>query len=304
MKAAIPLIALLVLGIVVAGPLRAQDISADGMMAFADHLFEAGDYYRAITEYERVVFFRPDTAAAARARYQIAMSYYRGGKFAIAAREFRNLAERQPDGAFAKQSALMAAESDYRNGDYRSAIAALDAFLGKYPADPETDRALILLGRCHLREGNWKRAAEVFESVPPGSASGETAAGLARGAMKYPDVPMKSPALAGTLSALLPGAGQLYVGRKKDAAAAFLLNVLFVWAAVESFDNGNDVTGGILLAFEAGWYSGNIFNAVGGAHKYNRRARQEYLDELQNRYGRSEVGAPGPMFVRAFAIRF
>ncbi len=304
MKAAVFLIALLTSGIVFGSPLRASDMSADDMTAFADHLFESGDYYRAITEYERVAYFHPGTAAAERARFQIAMSYYRGGKFGIAARDFRNLAERQPDGVFAKQSALMAAESDYRNGEYRSAIAALDAFLGKYPADPETDRARILLGRCHLREGSWKRAAEVFESVPDGSAGREAAAGLAAGARKYPDVPMKSPALAGTLSALLPGAGQLYVGRKKDAAAAFLLNALFVWAAVESFDNGNDVAGGILLAFEAGWYSGNIFNAVGSAHKYNRRARQEYLDDLQNRYGRSDGGAPARIFVRAFAIRY
>ena len=198
----------------------------------------------------------------------------------------------------------MAAEADSMNGDYRSAIAALDAFLERYPVGPETDRALILLGRCHLREGNWKRAADVFGSVPPGSPSGDTARGLADGARKYPDVPMKSPALAGTLSALVPGAGQLYVGRRGDAAVAFFLNALFLWAAVESFDNGNDVTGGILLAFEAGWYSGNIFNAVGGAQKYNRRARQEYLDDLQNRYGRSGSGAPGRTFVRAFTLRY
>lgn len=303
MKAALALAALLALG-VVASPVRAHDPSADDTAAFADHLFETGDYYRAITEYERVAFSHPGTAAAERARFQIAMSYYRGGKFAIAARGFRDLAERGPDGALARQAALMAAESDYRNGDDRSAIAALDAFLGKYPADPERDRALILLGRCHLRGGDWKRAAEVFESVPAGSAAGGAAAGLAGGARRYPDVPTKSPALAGTLSAVLPGAGQLYVGRRGDAAAAFLLNALFVWAAVESFDRGNDVAGGILLAFEAGWYSGNVFNAVGSAHKYNRRARQEYLDDLQNRYGRSEGGTPGAIFVRAFAIRY
>src|SRR5574342_220245 len=145
MKAAVALVALLMAGFV-AHPLGAHDMSGDEMMAFADHLFETGDYYRAITEYERVLFHHPDGAAASRARFQIAMSYYRGGKFAIAAREFRNLAERLPDDAFAKKSAVMAAESDYRNGDYRSAIAALDAFIEKYPADPEADRALILLG--------------------------------------------------------------------------------------------------------------------------------------------------------------
>jgi len=304
MKAAVSLIALLTMEIVLALPLRAHDVSVDGMMAFADHLFETGDYYRAITEYERVVFFDPDAATALAARYRIAMSYYRGGKYSLAARHFRNLAERYPDEAFGKKAAFMVAESHYKDDDYRSAIAALGAFLERYPADPETHPALILLGRCHLREGNWERAREIFETVPPASASGDTARGLALGARKYPDVPMKSPALAGTLSALVPGAGQLYVGRTRDAAAAFLLNALFVWAAVEAFDRGNNVTGGILLAFEAGWYSGNIFNAVGGARKFNRRIRQEYLDDLQNRYGRSEEGNSRGLFVRAFTIRY
>ncbi len=304
MRRALPLVALLALGAVFAPPLQARDASVEGMMAFADHLFETGDYYRAITEYERVVFFHPDAPAALTARYQIGMSYYKGGKYSLAARHFGNLAERDPDGAVGRKAALMAAESRYKDGDYRSAIAALGAFLERHPAGPDTDSALLLLGRCHLREGDWKRAAEVFESVPPGSASGGAAGGLALGARKYPDVRMKSPALAGALSALVPGAGQLYVGRSRDAAGAFLLNALFVWAAVEAFDRGNNVTGGILVAFEAGWYSGNIFNAVGGAHKHNRRVRQEYLDDLQNRFGRSGDGNSRGLFVRAFTIRY
>ncbi len=304
MKAALPLIALLTAGIVLAPPLRAHVVSADRSMAFADPLFETGDYYRAITEYERVVFYDPDAAAALRARYQIGMSYYKGGKYSAAARHFRDLAKRYPDGEVGRNAAFMVAEAHYKDDDFKAAIAALDAFLAGYPADPTADRALILLGRCHLREGNWTRAAEIFEAVPPGSASGETAAGLARGARKYPDVPTKSPVLAGTLSAIVPGAGQLYVGRTGDAAIAFLLNAAFVWAAVEAFDRGNNVTGGILLAFEAGWYSGNVFNAVGGAHKYNRRARQEYLDDLQNRYGRTERGGRGTIFVQAVSIRY
>ncbi len=303
MRAAAPLVALLLLGIVAAHPVRAHDSSADETIAFADSLFDAGDYYRAITEYERVAFHHPQTAAASRARFRIALSYYRGGKFAIAAAKFREFAAQRPDDPFAKESALMAAESDYRNGEYASAIGALGAFVERHPAGPETDRALILLGRCRLREGDWNGAAEAFRSVPPGSASGGTAAGREAGARRYPDLRPKSPALAGTLSALVPGAGQLYVGRTRDAAAAFLLNAAFVWAAVASFEKGNDVAGGILVAFEAGWYSGNIFNAVGSAHKYNRRLRQQFLDDLDNRYGRSERGEPRGLCVRVFAIR-
>jgi hypothetical protein len=39
--------------------------------------------------------------------------------------------------------------------------------------------------------------------------------------------------------------------------------------------------GGILTFFELGWYSGNIYSAVSGAHKYNRNKKKEYLDLLE-----------------------
>src|SRR3990170_2027757 len=38
---------------------HAQESSPEKIMSFADHLYEQGDYYRAITEYERVIFFYP-----------------------------------------------------------------------------------------------------------------------------------------------------------------------------------------------------------------------------------------------------
>ena len=41
------------------------------------------------------------------------------------------------------------------------------------------------------------------------------------------------------------------------------------------------VLGGILLFFEAGWYGGNIYNAVNTAHKTNRRHYRSKLEQLR-----------------------
>lgn len=43
--------------------------------------------------------------------------------------------------------------------------------------------------------------------------------------------------------------------------------------------------GGILLFFEAGWYGGNIYNAVNNAHKYNRRQQARAKAKLHQRFG-------------------
>jgi hypothetical protein len=45
------------------------------------------------------------------------------------------------------------------------------------------------------------------------------------------DIQQKSPAVAGTLAAILPGAGHLYTERPRVALVAFLLNVAFIVSA-------------------------------------------------------------------------
>ena len=104
---------------------------------------------------------------------------------------------------------------------------------------------------------------------------------LAQGLDRVQEIPQKSPATAGALAAILPGSGHLYCERYRDAVIAFLLNGAFIWGMVEAFEQKDYVVGGILTFFELGWYSGNIYSAVAGAHKYNRGKKQEYLDHLE-----------------------
>ena len=113
---------------------------------------------------------------------------------------------------------------------------------------------------------------------------------MAQGLDRIPEVPQKSPAAAGVMSAVLPGAGQAYSGEYGRAAISFLLNGLFIWGMVESFRHDHYVVGGILTLFELGWYSANILNAVNSAEKYNRKKTQEYINGLE----RGEQNFPGP----------
>ena len=99
------------------------------------------------------------------------------------------------------------------------------------------------------------------------------------------DRSQKSPRLAGTLSAVLPGAGQGYVGKWSDATLAFVLNGVFIWGSVEAFHQDEDVAGSFLLAMEATWYFGNIYNAVNGAQKFNRATDERFFDTVKIRYG-------------------
>jgi hypothetical protein len=64
----------------------------------------------------------------------------------------------------------------------------------------------------------------------------------------------------------------------------FLLNGLFIVGTVEAIEHGEIAIAGILSFFEAGWYAGNVYGAVNGAHKYNRQVTETFLQNLENRF--------------------
>ena len=74
-------------------------------------------------------------------------------------------------------------------------------------------------------------------------------------------------------------------GRPRDAGLAFALNSAFILGAWQSFDHGMPAVGGLLAFFEAGWYAGNIFNAVNSTEKYNRDVDSAARERLRRRFG-------------------
>jgi len=282
----------------------AGEMPVEKSISFADSLFERGDYYRAITEYERVIFFYPDHPLTKTARFQIALCYLKGDRLDQAIDRLRALSKELPNEEVGRKAYFMLGEAHYQKREYSRAADIFATYIETYPGDEHIDAARIKIGWSYLRQGQWRQAADEFRKLPPDSPLHAQAEGLAEGSENYPGIPTKSPSFAGGLSAVLPGAGQLYINRRGDALVSFLLNGAFIWATVEAFQNDNNVTGGILLFFESGWYLGNIYNAVSGAHKYNQRAEKQFLDGLQDKYRVSYLydGRGGSMV--AFTVRF
>lgn len=299
-----PIVLLLFLMLLCGHAVSAGEMPAEKMMSFADSFFERGDHYRAITEYERVIFFHPGDPLALTARFQIAHAYLKGDRIDQAVERFRALNQEFPNDDIGRKAYFILGEAYYQKRDYGRASDVFTSYIETYPDDQQNDAARIKIGWSYLRQGQWRQAADEFRKLPPDSPLHTQAEGLAEGSEQYPGISTKSPALAGGLSAVLPGAGQLYVNRPGDALISFLLNGTFIWATVEAFRNDNKVTGGILLFFESGWYLGNIYNAMNGAHKYNRKTEQQFLEGLQDKYRVSYLydGHGGSMV--AFTMRF
>ena len=86
------------------------------------------------------------------------------------------------------------------------------------------------------------------------------------------------------MSAVVPGTGHFYTGRWRDGTIALLLNGAFLAAGIEAVSAGNEAAAGVLLFFEAAWYSGTIYGAVNAAHKSNRDLEDRWLQGLERQH--------------------
>ncbi|HAS82335.1 MAG TPA: hypothetical protein DCS43_06590, partial [Verrucomicrobia bacterium] len=263
----------------VAGP------AADAPLSFPDALFAEKDYYRAITEYKRVAHLHPATDVAANARYMIGLSYFRGEKWDAAQAAFQQLNRMEVPDPLARRALLMMGECAYRNGDYGTALDLFQTFAVEHPEDPKAEDAGMRMAQSYVHLEKEPFAVQQAERMITQDPPSERVARMHTALQEIDRIPRKSPRLAGALSAVLPGAGQLYTGRSGDALLSFLLNSGLIIAAVVAFNNDEPVAGGLIAAVELTWYSGNIYGAVNAAHKYNRDQRSRFIENLDFQCG-------------------
>jgi len=274
-------------------------------MDLADHFFQDGDYYRAVTEYKRFLFFFPRSTQVEGVLLKVAKAYYNGKKWDEAITSCDHLLKRFPLSPLKAEVLLLTGYAHTEKKEWAQARHFFRLVADGFPDTPSGEEGQRRVALTYVKEEKWREAAAEFRKIEPWSNLYRSSQRFAEGLDRVEEVPQKSPETAGILAALLPGAGHLYVGRYRDASVAFVLNAAFIWGAVEAFDQGNYAVGGILTFFEVGWYSGNIYSAVSSAHKYNKKSRQEYLNQLE-RGGPFSIAplAPSSKSGLALEIRF
>jgi len=248
------------------GPARAQEAqppqgTPEGTLSFARALLRQGDSFRAATEYQRFLYHFADHPEAPAAWEGLGRALALAGRYDEAGAAFRPLLQSQATLAQTEVRRLFGAAL-YQGGRYAEAVRAL---LGD-GAEPTDEAAAVLGTLAHLR-------GETAQPLPPG--------GRPDLALAYQALPRKSPGLAATLSAVLPGAGHLYCDRPRDGLVSLLLNGVFLWGTYAAVEREQWTLAGILGVFELGWYSGNVVSAANAAHQWNRREQGRFLRQWE-----------------------
>jgi hypothetical protein len=199
----------------------------------------------------------PDAPGAARWRTYDALALVELDESARA-RELLLVAEGAPDPAASAAARLLRAWVLLRDRDHEALAQALAAL-------PAGGRARLDALAAADDPARFARAAA---GLPPDLRAGALAAAtqlwVARGTRR--------PWLAASLSAVLPGAGQVYAGSWQGAAVAFALNAILIGATVELAYRRFYVTSAAAGLAASFFYVGNIVNAADLAHRRNDMA--------------------------------
>ncbi|MBN2032038.1 MAG: tetratricopeptide repeat protein [Deltaproteobacteria bacterium] len=255
-------------------------LDGEDQFGFAEQAVESGDYLRAVGEFERFIYFFPDHVKVPQARLQIGICYLKAGDFEAARKVLDKLHRKYPENVLGGKALLLMGESYYRQGFYKEAEYHYGKVAETYPQPELKNNAIYRLGWCRMHTGSWRAASDTFGTVGPESFLYPASQDLIQKSLHGEMLPYKDPTKAGVLAAVLPGMGHAYCNRYRDALVSFLINGLFIWAALESFNNDREVLGSILVFAELGWYSGNIYSAVNSTHKYNRKLKEDFLRNL------------------------
>ena len=239
--------------------------------AFAEEL----DLYRAVSTYKRalILISKVEPQRRLEIQYDIVLCYFLGKKYEEAIESFEKSDLPNVDKSFpAYHDLLLILYECYREMDNPEKQARILELIDQ--TFPDTGEKLKV--SIAIRDGDLPQI-EYY-------ASGFQHPSYLDCLLDSYKLKKKSVGGAQMLNALIPGAGYLYIGQRKSAFTAFLLNGLFIAAACEFFIHGHVAGGIITTCFEAGWYFGGIYGAGEEAKYYNERLYERNASCVLNDY--------------------
>ena len=252
---------------------------------YAEQLFESGDYQAARLAYKRLLFYDPEMEFRDVADYRIAQSYYYQNKSTRAEGLFRKFPTIHPNSSLRFQSQLMLGQLYFDAGEYSLARTTLFQLLHTSETAEVTAAAHYLRGWCYIRTTDWNKAISELRQVNASQMDvfrEKKASALADTLLAETPLPSKSPQMAGWLSTIVPGSGQLYVGKVKEGFLSAALNGMLIYLAVDAIRERRyvDCAGISLLGWRFYW--GNRADAQRFATEYNKHNEQAFIETLKH----------------------
>ena len=255
--------------------LFAQDSFAE-QFNLAKKLYTEENYFDAVTEFKRLLFFYEEDNYSYETNLLIGLSYKEGSKFSEAIQHFAiaELNSKNMDEVFIARLEIIKINILRRTTD--RALTLLDSLQNDSRFANRVDEIDYWRGWAYIFSDDWKQAASYFSKSENGHQLSQICDSL--------DNDLYDPTLAKTLS-IIPGAGQFYTGEYVSGLISIGWNVLWGYLTINAFMEDR-VFDGLMIGTLLWWrfYSGNIQNAEKFAIEKNLEMTNLALRYLQNDY--------------------
>ena len=249
----------------------AQNIhDLDHTKQFADYLFKTGQYEFAAEEYERIVFLEPENLQN---KFKLIEAYRKAGNYKASLLRFDlffkdRLADMPPDFADEYVKLLLLTRQDSLAYHYLNLNSSLNIELKQ-----NYQLASLLLQK------KWDDAFNYAMSYPVSNEKMNAQLHLL--AFNAKRTKYKKPALAGFMSAIVPGTGKFYTKNWKDGIIAMTFVGVNAWQAYRGFKKygKQSAYGWIFAGMSFGFYIGNIYGSVKSAKKYNKKTDDDLYEK-------------------------
>lgn len=257
------------------------------------HLFGDGDYYRSISELQRIRYFNPKSKEAEGALWLIADAYLKGEKWDLAQQSYEDFISAYPTSPHAVEAGFFRAEAAY---EARKLDEAKKAYVGLLENPGLGDLALtarLRLASLSLINGQWLDAASQFSEarkLDQGRLS--ELERWEKLSMQGQAIKPYSVSLAVLSSAVIPGSGQMECGYLSDGLSTLVLvGGLAAWSAY-FYATHQQLSGTVFCAVGGIFYLGNLQGAILAAKRANRDRPRAIIKQILDEVG--DQAAPEP----------
>lgn len=252
-------------------------IQLEKQLTFAESLFAQEKYFDAITEAKRLSFFDSTEQYSFKVNNLIAESYKSGGKLSESVSYFTKaeMTASNVDELFSTKIKII------KINILRRAFYLADHQLNELEKDErftvDSSSVQYWRGWNYLFHDDWQKAAVVFGKIDSAATLKNICEEVQK--KKY------SVSFVRSISAVLPGAGQIYTGNYVSGILSLGWNILFGYLTVQAFSAERVFDGmvvGSLLWLR--FYNGNLTNAEKFAVEKNEIINNETLEFLQKNY--------------------
>lgn len=244
---------------------------------YALELFESENYFDAITEFKRLLFFDHNKEYSYTANIIIAESYKAGGWFSDAIRYFTiaELSSKIPEDVYTARIGNVKSNILRRTTD--RAIRLIDEMLIDSRFIDKKKDLLYWKGWSLIFANRFEEASTEFFKIDPYHELYYLTKNL--------DESLYSKSTAKILSYIIPGAGQFYTGEYLSGLLSLGWNVLWGYLTIKSFVDERIFDGLVISNFLwLRFYNGSVQNAEKFANEKNQVLINKALDYLQYQY--------------------